>query len=138
MKNAKEYRNSAKLSKFRQIWLHWRCLSMKWKKGFFRHVEKMMFLSGQKDWRRFQNYLSWFECKKMCRKHLGDGTDDRLEVLGLKLSLQPINIRLSIISISIVYLVFSSFHLSFFKWAIPGLFFVNFCLFKHTLQFLQK
>ena len=26
----------------------------------------------------------------------------------------------------------------FFKWAIPGLFFVNFCLFKQTLQFLKQ
>ena len=25
-----------------------------------------------------------------------------------------------------------------FKWAIPGLFFVYFCLFKQTLQFLQQ
>ena len=27
---------------------------------------------------------------------------------------------------------------SFFKWANPGLFFISFCLFKHTLQFLQQ
>ena len=27
---------------------------------------------------------------------------------------------------------------NFFKWAIPGLFFVYFCLFKQTLQFLQQ
>ena len=26
----------------------------------------------------------------------------------------------------------------FFKWAIPGLFFIYFCLFKQTLQFLQQ
>ena len=29
-------------------------------------------------------------------------------------------------------------NLVLFKWAIPGLFFVYFCLFKQTLQFLQK
>ena len=27
---------------------------------------------------------------------------------------------------------------TFFKWANPGLFFVYFCLFKQTLQFLQQ
>ena len=27
---------------------------------------------------------------------------------------------------------------SFFNWANPGLFFISFCLFKHTLQFLQQ
>ena len=27
---------------------------------------------------------------------------------------------------------------NFFKWATPGLFFVYFCLFKHTLLFLQQ
>ena len=51
-----------------------------------------------------------------------------------KLMLKCGNLRLT--SVSNAYI--GHMAITLIKWAIPGLFFINFCLFKQTLQFLQQ